>query len=220
MKPNVLFDNSSVFSVKIRIPNSASYADWIVFSSLVDTSKARWSLFLDISRKEIYFEQQNPRRYVYLRPVVAVDDTLEISVSAFKVCVNGNEYKTFEDSDLSCLPSFRNNATTHQLHLYSLKQTSNEKLQIDLVPCLDNTGTPCMFDLVTRKPFYNSGTGEFIVGIENQAQLDNLLRKLPDRTGQDVGTLQVQLADELQTPENEAKLDAMLAKNWEISQAA
>lgn len=91
---------------------------------------------------------------------------------------------------------------------------------VDLIPILDNTGEPCMFDFVTRKPFYNSGTGTFIAGVENQVQLNNLLRKLPDRTGQDVGTLQVRLADELQTPENEAKLDAMLAKNWEISQAA
>lgn len=91
---------------------------------------------------------------------------------------------------------------------------------VDLIPILDNTGEPCMFDFVTRKPFYNSGTGTFIAGVENQVQLNNLLRKLPDRTGQDVGTLQVRLADELQTPENEAKLDAMMAKNWEISQAA
>ena len=77
-----------------------------------------------------------------------------------------------------------------------------------------------MFDTVSRKPFFNSGTGAFIVGIGNQGQLDAMLRKLPDRTGQNVGTLQVRLADELQTPENEAKLDAMLAKNWEITQAA
>jgi len=77
-----------------------------------------------------------------------------------------------------------------------------------------------MFDLVTKKPFYNSGTGAFIAGIETQAQLDTLVLNLPYRTGQDVGTLQVRLAEALQTPENEAKLDAMLAKNWEITQAA
>lgn len=103
---------------------------------------------------------------------------------------------------------------------YMKLKTVDARPLFNMVPALDPTGTPCMYDTLSKKPFYNSGTGEFIVGIENQAQLDNLLRKLPDRTGQDVGTLQVQLADELQTPENEAKLDAMLAKNWEISQAA
>lgn len=30
------------------------------------------------------------------------------------------------------------------------------------IPALDPTGAPCMFDLVTRTPFYNSGTGDFI----------------------------------------------------------
>jgi hypothetical protein len=89
-----------------------------------------------------------------------------------------------------------------------------------LLPALDPTGTPCMFDTVTKTPFRNSGTGAFIAGIETQKQLDAMLRKLPDLTGLEVGTLQVRLADDLQTPENEAKLDAMLAKNWEITQAA
>lgn len=104
---------------------------------------------------------------------------------------------------------------------YGLKWTraTGEKIA-DLIPALDPTGAPCMVNRATRTPLYNAGTGAFIAGVENQGQLDNMLRKLPDRTGQDVGTLQVRLAAELQTPENEAKLDAMLEKNWEISQAA
>ena len=32
----------------------------------------------------------------------------------------------------------------------------------DCVPALDPTGTPCMYDTVSRKPFYNSGTGDFL----------------------------------------------------------
>lgn len=91
---------------------------------------------------------------------------------------------------------------------------------LNMVPALDLTGTPCMFDTVSRKPFYNVGTGQFIAGVENQIQLDNMLHKLPDRMGQDVETLQIRLAEELQTPENENKLNAMLSKNWEITQAA
>lgn len=31
----------------------------------------------------------------------------------------------------------------------------------NFIPVLDQTGAPCMFDLVSRKPFYNSGTGDF-----------------------------------------------------------
>ena len=33
-----------------------------------------------------------------------------------------------------------------------------------LVPCLDANGVPCMFDFVSRKSFYNVGTGSFTWG--------------------------------------------------------
>mgnify|MGYP003234677996 CR=1 FL=1 len=33
-----------------------------------------------------------------------------------------------------------------------------------LVPCLDVNGVPCMFDLVSQKPFYNQGSGSFTWG--------------------------------------------------------
>lgn len=92
--------------------------------------------------------------------------------------------------------------------------------KIHMIPALDESGAPCFYCVARKMTFYNKGAGAFIAGIETQKQLDAMLRKLPDRTGQDVGTLQVRLADELQTPENEAKMDAMRAKNWEISQAA
>ena len=35
----------------------------------------------------------------------------------------------------------------------------------DMVCSLDSDGNPCMFDKVTRQPFYNNGTGQFIVGM-------------------------------------------------------
>ena len=37
-------------------------------------------------------------------------------------------------------------------------------LLLDLRPCIDPNGTVCMYDMVTRKYFYNAGTGEFIAG--------------------------------------------------------
>ena len=32
------------------------------------------------------------------------------------------------------------------------------------VPSLDKNNRPCMFDMVSRQPFYNAGTGEFLYG--------------------------------------------------------
>lgn len=104
--------------------------------------------------------------------------------------------------------------------IYSARLSKEKRLIADFVPALDTNGTPCMFDLVTRQPFYNQGPGAFVAGVENQPQLHKLLRSLPDRTGQTVGTLQVRLAAPLQTESNFAALDAMVAKNWEISQSA
>lgn len=58
---------------------------------------------------------------------------------------------------------------------------------VEFAPVIDPSGVPCMFDKVTRKPFYNKGKGSFIVGITiEQARK---LSKLP-KTG---GTLKVSL---------------------------
>ena len=33
---------------------------------------------------------------------------------------------------------------------------------LNLIPALDRNGTPCMYDTVSKKTFYNAGTGEFL----------------------------------------------------------
>ena len=48
------------------------------------------------------------------------------------------------------------------LRWWSIKMSTGESVKYDLVPALDPTGRPCMFDLVTRTPFYNVGRGEFL----------------------------------------------------------
>lgn len=41
------------------------------------------------------------------------------------------------------------------------KQKINGVLVYDLLPCLDDTGAPCMYDRVSKTAFYNSGSGDF-----------------------------------------------------------
>lgn len=48
--------------------------------------------------------------------------------------------------------------------IYSCKHYNGNELIQDFVPCLDTNGVPCMFDLVSRKPFYNKGSGSFTWG--------------------------------------------------------
>ena len=48
--------------------------------------------------------------------------------------------------------------------VYSCKIYHQDSLVRDFVPCLDANGKPCMFDLVSQKPFYNKGAGSFTWG--------------------------------------------------------
>lgn len=48
--------------------------------------------------------------------------------------------------------------------IYSCKHYNNDELIQDFQPCLDTEGVPCMFDLVSRKSFYNKGNGSFTWG--------------------------------------------------------
>ena len=49
--------------------------------------------------------------------------------------------------------------------IYSLKfYDSSDLLISNYVPCLDSDNKPCMYDTVSKKTFYNSGTGEFLYG--------------------------------------------------------
>ena len=47
-----------------------------------------------------------------------------------------------------------------------------------MLPCLDETGAPCMYDTVSKTPFYNSGTDDFLYPSESTTYA--LRRVLPD----------------------------------------
>ena len=48
--------------------------------------------------------------------------------------------------------------------IYGCKIWIDGILMRDFVPALDESNRPCLFDLVSGTPFYNSGTGEFLHG--------------------------------------------------------
>lgn len=94
----------------------------------------------------------------------------------------------------------------------------NGKLKNYLLPALDPSGTPCMFDIVSGTTFYNQGSIPFIVGIKDAAQLRTVLRKLRDLSGQDMGTLTLSISAEANTPEMQELLDSTeTQKNWELT---
>lgn len=49
--------------------------------------------------------------------------------------------------------------------IYYAKITNSQgEMTLNCIPCLDANGVPCMFDLVSRKSFYNVGSGSFTWG--------------------------------------------------------
>ena len=46
--------------------------------------------------------------------------------------------------------------------IYEVKISQGENIVRHFIPCLDHDDVPCMYDLVSQKPFYNQGTGSFL----------------------------------------------------------
>lgn len=60
-----------------------------------------------------------------------------------------------------------NNGTTYRqakAKVYRCQIWNNGTPVRDFIPCLDNNNTPCMYDLVEGKAYYNAGTGSFTYG--------------------------------------------------------
>lgn len=49
--------------------------------------------------------------------------------------------------------------------VYEFKIYDNDVLIQHLIPVLDSENTPCMYDKVTQKFYYNNGTGDFLYGV-------------------------------------------------------
>lgn len=80
------------------------------------------------------------------------------------------------------------------------------------VAALDKQGAPCLFDKISNQPFYNSGTGSFIVGM-TLPQARNL-RKLPARGG----TLTISLPEGYESDSGvAAALETARAKGWTLT---
>ena len=102
--------------------------------------------------------------------------------------------------------------------IYVAQFTEGARMVRNFVPVVNASGVPCMFDTISRTEFFNMSANTLICGVETQDQLNTLLRGLPDRTGMSTGALQVRLAADLQTDANRAAMDAVAAKNWEITE--
>ena len=98
--------------------------------------------------------------------------------------------------------------------IWSARIADSAGNKYEFVPVLDPAGEPRMFDLVTREPFRNAGSGQFVAGVGTLAQLSTLLQRLPV-TG---GTLTLSLPAEANTPEVADMLQACHdTKGWTLT---
>lgn len=60
----------------------------------------------------------------------------------------------------------KNNQITNfsKMKLYLVSIMEKDEVIADMIPCLDNNKTPCLYDTVRKQTFYNSGSGEFTYG--------------------------------------------------------
>lgn len=73
------------------------------------------------------------------------------------------------------------NQSQQKMRVYKFSAHSETQGSVDLLPCIDAQGVPCMYDKVAGKPLYNEYNGAFIVGM-NIAQARKL-GKLPASGG-------------------------------------
>ena len=75
-------------------------------------------------------------------------------------------------------PSSKNQNEGLVGRMYEARVSEGSEIVARYLPCIDPIGAPCMFDIVTRTPFYNSGTGDFTYPkMEQQATTYSLRRR-------------------------------------------
>lgn len=104
------------------------------------------------------------------------------------------------------------NMSNQKMRVYKFFAHSEAQGSVELFPCLDAQGVPCMFDKVTGNPLYNDYNGAFIVGL-NLMQARKL-SKLPD-TG---GTLTISLPTGYESDAGVANaLETARANGWTLT---
>ena len=164
--------------LKIKINNfNADYGSSLIGSRTGGNSNDQFFTYLDIpigSSTRFLFKMDGQTQ--------AISWTGLTTDKIYTVTLSGTEMKaeledgttvfskTFSVSDFTStvtMALFRAKGIStsyFQGRIYSCKHYSGDELIQDFVPCLDTEGVPCMFDLVSRKSFYNKGTGSFTWG--------------------------------------------------------
>lgn len=89
------------------------------------------------------------------------DGTINIAGQNYKTEVS----KEKQEIDAPLYVFERSNHTSHYIGDISTVNFKRNNVDVlNLIPCLDYNNRPCMYDTVSKKSYYNQGTGEFLYG--------------------------------------------------------
>ena len=138
-----------------------------IFGSRESASKNNLTLFQQTSPNAFNVDFSEYQKHRFTTDLSL--SRIKIRMNKFGVWVNDilqtswNDVANFETPTNGLIFDVGNNNWTGNkaiMRLYGYADGNAQKL----VPCLDANGVPCMFDLVSQKPFYDAGTGSFTWG--------------------------------------------------------
>ena len=151
------------------------------------------------SQSEVSFSEQPSGSFAL--------ETGGITVNGDVYSINSNEFAGLEG-----LYIFANTISTTKYIGYTRISTFTVSQKCDVISALNKNGVPCMYDKVSRQSFYNSGSGQFIVGLNKTQALK--LSTLPATSA----SLTISLPAGYETDEGVTNaLDIARSKGWTLT---
>ena len=124
---------------------------------------------LIVINNRLYFDFKNyriSRRYpsIYNNYTQFEIGNYYVKVNDSKILSGAYVNEFTADYNLYLFKSYPLDRVGYIYKLYYLKIYDNDKIIRNFIPVLNKDEIPCLYDTVSKKPFYNQGTGEFLYG--------------------------------------------------------
>ena len=147
-------DEINVIAYRTSTFNSMFYASGtLTITSNVDTLYCRY--FTSTNKSAIEIPISN-------FPADAQYHHIMLSQDGFYVDGNFITALPGERAEASTLIIFRGTNSLSKIRIKRFYITRDGAYTLNLIPALDRNGTPCMYDTVSKKTFYNERAGDFL----------------------------------------------------------
>ena len=163
--------------VKIKYQYTDLNATARIFGTMQNENNTGWIIStvdgLPLSKiQTLYGDDWKPSEYD-ISNVIPSTNIVEYERNAKYQYVNGESYYTngnknfTTSSNVIAFGAYYNQIKYAKARIYEISIWQDGiTISRNLIPSLDPDGRPCMYDTVTKQPFYNYGTGEFLYGLK------------------------------------------------------